>query len=107
MITVSVESARFPARVRKLREFFQRQCNRIAVGAYRHEKGKDNFGHRSQDYITRLKKVVRRYEQTGNLELLVDAANYCALEFYNSNHPDQHYAAEESGGRTLLNRDVV
>jgi hypothetical protein len=96
---------RYPKRKQKIEEFFQKQCNRLAVGCIRHQAGKDEFGNRAQDYIKRLKQVIKKYENSGNLEFLIDAANYCALEFYNSNHPDQHFKSEDSGGRTSLNNE--
>ncbi len=107
MIWVKLESKKFPVRARKLQSFMQQMANRIVVGSYRHEKGKDNFGHRSQDYHKRLKKCLRDYETTGNLEKLLDVANYAALEFYNSNHPLQHFNEKDSQGKTQLNQEFV
>jgi hypothetical protein len=97
----------FSYRNHKMQQFMQLMANRLAVGAFRHQEGKDEFGHPSQDYFKRLKKIIKKFEDTGNLELLVDVADYCALEFYNSLHPNQHFKSEDSNGRTTLNQENI
>ena len=34
-----------------------------------------------------------KYKETGNTELLVDAANYIRMEFRRSSHPNKHFHA--------------
>lgn len=36
---------------------------------------------------------LQTYRETGNTELLVDAANYCRCEFKRSQHPKKHFHA--------------
>lgn len=94
-----------PRRNAKFQNFLQLMANRLAVGKFRHNEGTDEFGNRSQDYERRLRDVLfgrSGYSKTGNLEKLPDAANYCALLFYNSLHPEQHFTPEESNGRNTL-----
>lgn len=78
--------------------FIQKMANRLCVGQYRHgEKGSFN---RIQDYRKRLQDSLKRYDQTGNTEFLIDAANYALLEFHNPLHPNAHYSSTDSNGRT-------
>jgi len=69
--------------------------NRLLMGAYRYgrfaEPGK-TAGQRIQASIAAR---LDRYRRTGNLECLVDAANYCLLEFEHSTHPLAHFRAED------------
>jgi|GEM_PF-779127 len=46
--------------------------------------------------ITRL----RRYQETGNREHLVDAANLCEVEFVNGRHPKGHWDPSDDGEHT-------
>lgn len=66
--------------------------NRLVLGAMRygkiHQPGKKKYD-RTSNIIERIKA----YSKTGNLELLVDAANLCLLEFEESNHPNKHFEA--------------
>jgi uncharacterized Fe-S cluster-containing MiaB family protein len=100
-------SDQYPKRAKRMQDFMQKMSNRLAFGCFRHQAGKDEFGHPSQDYLKRLKETIRKYEKTGNLELLVDAGNYCALEFYNSLHPQQHFSSSDSNGKSTLNQDRI
>jgi hypothetical protein len=101
-VTITDTTKRFRKRCIKLQEFTQMMANRIMVGVFRHEADNpDNFGTPIQDYHKHLKQKLRMYEQTGNLEFLIDIANYAALEFYNSNHPNQHFKEVDSNGRSV------
>jgi hypothetical protein len=43
------------------------------------------------DAIPSLKKRLEEYERTGNIELLVDAANWCMIEFMFPQHKSAHF----------------
>lgn len=101
-VTILDSTKKFRIGSKKLEAFCQMMADRIMVGAFRHEEGKDNFGIPIQDYHKRLKSKLRLYETTGNLEYLIDVANYAALEFYNSLHPNQHHKHLDSHGFTEL-----
>lgn len=77
------------------------QINRLIVGAHRYGTGTIG-GKAGYDYLKRVQRSLRNYQQSGNLEYLVDAANYCWLEFQAPSHPKAHFAASDSSGR---NRD--
>lgn len=70
--------------------------NRLAVGALRygriHAPGKPVY-----DRVSSILKRVQAYADTGNLELLVDAANLCLLEFEEGRHPKRHFEAADDG----------
>lgn len=79
---------------------FERLCrNRMFMGGLRYGRlgapGKPQF-----DRCKDIKRRVSLYENSGNLEYLVDAANLCQCEFVEGDHPDKHFAAEDDGEHT-------
>ncbi len=50
--------------------------------AYRAVQGRLRYGppNRRKRYLKRLKKEIKAYEETGNMEHLINAAVYCHLE---------------------------
>lgn len=73
-------------------EFLMR--NRLIMGAFRYgllsEKRKKG---KKWDLLEPIRKKVEKYEETGNVEYLVDAANYCLLAFECDDHPLKHFKA--------------
>ena len=66
--------------------------NRLVMGALRY--GKINAPNKPK--YCRVESMVKRlnqYQKTGNLEILVDVANLCLLEFEEGNHPNKHFNA--------------
>lgn len=63
--------------------FLQLMLNRLAFGYFRHQKGttRHDAPSRNKQYLPRLKQAIDTYEKTGNVEFLVDVANYAALEW--------------------------
>lgn len=62
------------------------------------------------DYLANVKLRIAKYEETGNTEWLVDAANYLMFEFRWPSHPDAHFRAtptEESPGVKMANGRTV
>ncbi len=71
--------------------FCEMMDNRIVMGHLRY-----GAMSRTKPLFYDLKKARERlsaYGSTGNLELLVDAANYCRCEFRRSAHPNKHFRA--------------
>ena len=66
--------------------------NRLLMGALRyglmHAKGKPKY-----DRLAGARKRLQQYEETGNLECLVDVANMALLEFEEGRHPHRHWDA--------------
>lgn len=77
--------------------FVQMMANRLMVGFYRY--GPVN---KKQNYLRRIKSAVKRYESTGNTEFLIDAANYCWLEFEAPSHPRAHFECSDSNGSRVV-----
>jgi hypothetical protein len=76
-------------------EFEKYQRDRLIMGALRYGKlyAKDKVQY---DRISGMKRYIEEYLNTGNLECLVDVANYCILEFVNGNHPNKHFSTGDS-----------
>lgn len=55
--------------------FIRKMRKRIGMGFFRYGDSK------SYNYLEGIKKKLARYEETKNLEFLVDVANYAMLEF--------------------------
>ena len=76
-------------------EFEQLMRNRLIVGAMRYEtfdeKRVDNKYLLMESAITRIS----RYQETGNQEYLVDAANMLMIEFECPTHANPHFHATD------------
>lgn len=70
--------------------------NRLIMGGIRYTTFVENRNRKWQ-YAEEIKARVCLYESTGNLEHLVDAANYCLLEFEFGNHPKKHWVSTDDG----------
>lgn len=78
-------------------EFERYMRNRLVVGGIRYETFQEKRGGNSYDYLKEADRVLQDYRQTGNLELLVDLANYCLLEFVFGCHPLRYFEATDDG----------
>jgi hypothetical protein len=65
--------------------------NRLIMGAMRygrlHAVSKPAY-----DRLQGLRKRLEQYQQSGNLECLVDVANMALLEFEEGTHPNRHWS---------------
>lgn len=43
--------------------------------------------------LNKARDRLKQFEETGNTELLIDAANYCRCEFRRTQHPKKHFHA--------------
>jgi hypothetical protein len=69
--------------------FLQAMANRRVVGGIRYgDKPKSK-----QKYMTRLGKELKAYRATGNVEHLINIANYAFLESVAPEHKHQHWDA--------------
>lgn len=70
--------------------------NRLIMGALRYGK----LGVKPKQKYDRVNSIairLRKYQETGNLELLVDIANLCLCEFVEGTHPLRHWHAVDDG----------
>lgn len=61
-------------------------ANRIIQGHCRY-----GSANRRQRYLTRMRKELEAYERTGNMEHLINIANYAHLESYAPENRKFHY----------------
>lgn len=62
-------------------EFDEKRKNAILVSYHKYGPSKDNFKKGMVDAIGSLKKNLKKFEETGNTEYLVDVANYAMFRF--------------------------
>jgi len=65
--------------------------NRLVMGAMRYETFKEKIASNKYDCIGYVRDKLDAYEDTGNLECLVDAANLLMIEFASPTHPYPHF----------------
>ncbi len=80
-------------------EFESLMRNRMILGALRYgllgAPGKP-----PHDNTPSAIRRIRKYQLTGNLEHLVDAANLCLCEYVEGRHPLRHFTASDDGEHT-------
>lgn len=73
--------------------FCELMDNRIVMGHLRYGP---MMSHKPEGYdINKAMGEIRAYQETGNTERLVNAANWCRLEFNRGKHPKKHLHAED------------
>jgi len=79
-------------------EFEELMRNRLVFGTFRYgvfgEKGKPVF-----DSVGSAIKRLQAYQDDGNLEHLVDAANLCLVEYVEGQHPKRHFEASDENNK--------
>lgn len=76
-------------------DFIQKMRNRIVVSHYKYGWMRDTYPEIG-DAIASLKERLELYEKTGNLEHLIDVANFAMIEFMLPRHPKAHFEAQDS-----------
>lgn len=71
--------------------FCELMDNRLVMGYLRYGKAARGVP-RFEDANKAIKRL-EKYFETGNTELLVDAANYLRMEFKRGSHPKRHFHA--------------
>lgn len=77
-------------------KFEELMRNRLVMGALRYGEISQNVGKK----YARVPDAIRRlnlWQEDGNDEHLVDAANLLLLEFVCGSHPKKHFAADDDG----------
>ena len=99
-ITLQV-STKIPKRACGHEEFLQMMVNRCIVGYHRYGPFYAIGRHSRSDRkpLDRLTECLKKYEKTGNRELLIDIANYAMSEFAVPHHPKAHLKCEDQGIR--------
>lgn len=72
--------------------------NRMIMGTLRYGKWQDNKANGIRyDRIGSVRKRLDIFQETGNLEVLVDVANLVMIEFEISDHPNAHFGSIDDG----------
>lgn len=82
-------------------EFDKLRKNRVEMSFYKYGPARKNFSTGNVQAIPTMELCVKKYQETGNREFLVDAANYLMFEFMFPQHQKAHFRAtssEESAG---------
>lgn len=77
-------------------KFDELRKNRIEVGFYKYGPAHKNYSSGNIQAIQTMERCVQKYKETGNTEILVDAANYLMLEFMYPQHEKAYFNATDS-----------
>jgi hypothetical protein len=77
--------------------FLQRMVDRMATSFFKYGAVAQGFPSRV-DALATLRRCVEKYEQTGNAEYLVDAANYAMIESMHPRFAGAHFTPLDSKG---------
>lgn len=87
--------------------FDQLAHNKLIQGFYRYEDPEKPFvDGTNYDFIQAMKNKIKRYEETHNLELLVDISNYAKLEFRKPKYVDAYYYNEDDTEHAPLKSEI-
>lgn len=81
-------------------EVIQMMANRMAFSQQKYGSIEDNYPDKFKA-LTQVSVRIKYYIETGNIEWLIDAANFCIIEFLRPASPNAHFIAtgsEESPG---------
>lgn len=80
-------------------EFETLMRNRLLIGRYRYGSFSEQLKAGGSDYdnVGSCIERLRLFQQTGNLEHLVDVANLCMKEFVCGKHPNRHFESSDDG----------
>lgn len=77
--------------------FDELRRNRVEVSFHKYGPAKKNFKTGNVNALATMELCIKKYNDTGNTEYLVDAANYLMFEFMYPQHPKAHFRATDSG----------
>jgi hypothetical protein len=84
-------------------KFLQGMVDRGLMSFSKYGHIKDSV-EKGMDPVSEVRARLRKYWSTGNTEWLIDAANYCMIEFMHPSHPEAHFRStdsSESDGRAM------
>jgi len=77
-------------------KFLQGMVDRVLMSYPKYGHIKDSV-EKGMDPLAEVFARLRKYRETGNTEWLIDAANYCMIEFMHPSHDDAHFRSTDSG----------
>jgi len=79
-------------------EFEEKMRNRCIMGSFRYERmATKALPENKYNWIEDTLRRIKLYEDTGNTEHLVDAANLLMFEFKFGVHPNHHFSSVDDG----------
>lgn len=75
--------------------FVSKMKNRVVVSHYKYGWMKDTYPELA-DAVACLEQRLAMYKETGNLENLVDLANFAMIEYMYPRHPAAHFQGTDS-----------
>lgn len=84
-------------------QFLQGMITRMLTSYSKYGHIKDSV-EKGMDPLAEVRARINKYRATGNTEWLIDAANYCMIEFMHPSHEEAHFRAtdsNESDGRAM------
>lgn len=76
-------------------DFVQKMRNRIVVSHYKYGWMRDSYPELA-DAIASLEERLELFKKTGNLEHLIDVANFAMIEYMYPKHANAHFRATDS-----------
>lgn len=77
-------------------EFDVLRKNRVATSFHKYGPIAINYGEGLVEGIPTLERCIEAYKRTGNIEYMVDVANYAMFEYMHPQHKNAHFKATES-----------
>lgn len=75
--------------------FLQGMMDRLSVSYHKYGSISGAFPHRRRG-VDNVQLRIDKYLETGNTEWLLDAANYCLIEYMRPSHPNAHFRSTDS-----------
>ena len=76
--------------------FMQKMMNGMGMSFFKYGPVRDNYPD-PVDAVASLENALVGYKRTGNLDFLVDVANYAMIEHMRPSHDDAHTKAADTG----------
>jgi DNA/RNA-binding domain of Phe-tRNA-synthetase-like protein len=75
-------------------------CDAVVQSRFRYGRPVENYGREivPVSALENAKKRMEKFDETGNINYLVDAANFLMYEFLFSKHPKKHYDRKTGHG---------
>lgn len=77
-------------------EFDRLRKNRVETSYYKYGPARKNFAAGNVQAIPTMERCIKKYQETGNREYLLDSANYLMFEYMFPQHPKAHFRATSS-----------
>lgn len=77
-------------------EFDRLRKNRVETSYYKYGPARKNFAAGNVQAIPTMEWCIKKYQETGNREYLLDSANYLMFEYMFPQHPKAHFRATSS-----------